>query len=497
MPKPLTCLILLMAGAVATAADPAPLKVCLVSGSEEYKSDDSLAAFRDHLEANYPASCTLLKARGFGDLPGLAALQDCDVALVFTRRLTIGGEQLALVKKYVEAGRPLVAVRTASHGFQNWPAFDKDVLGGNYRGHYRNDLTMRATVAPGAAGHPVLDGVRMIASLGSLYKTSPPAADARVLLVGSSPEGTEPAAWAREVKDQRIVYTSLGSRGDFENATFKRLLANSLFWAARRDLVRNPPAVPADRPRPEGMIRLKLRARVEPAKGSGLWQEVNRVEELPIAETAIIICDLWDRHWCGGATRRCGPIAERLAPMIRSARARGVQIVHAPSDCMDFYAETPQRRRLQLAPPVSPPKPLALPDPPLPIDDAGGGCDTGEPMYLAWTRQDPRVDLGEFDGISDSGAEIYSFFRKLGIKNVILTGVHTNMCVLNRTFAIKQMTRLGLHCILARDLTDTMYDPKDRPHVSHDEGTGLVVEYIEKYWAPSILSTDLMAGLPR
>ena len=497
MTRPLACLLLLIGGAVASAAEDGPLKVCLVSGSEEYKSDDSLAAFRAYLEATTPARCTLLKARGFGDLPGLEALDDCDVALFFTRRLTIGGDQLAKIKTYVASGRPIVAVRTASHGFQNWLEFDGDVLGGHYGNHLRNDLTMRATVAPGAEGHPVLDGVKMIASLGSLYKTSPLASDAKVLLTGTSPEGTEPAAWAREIQGQRLVYTSLGAPGDFENATYKRLLTNALLWAARRDLVRKPPEPPADRPRPEGTLTLKLRARVETTRGSGTWEEVNRVEQLPVAETAIIICDLWDRHWCGGATRRCGAIAERMAPVIQAARAKGIQIVHAPSDCMDFYADTPQRRRIQLAPPSTPPKPLDLPDPPLPIDDSDGGCDTGEPMYLAWTRQDPRIDVGAFDGIADRGPEIYNFFRKLGIRNVILMGVHTNMCVLNRTFAIKQMTRLGMHCILARDLTDAMYDPKDRPYVSHEEGTERVIRHIEKYWAPSVLSKDLVDGLPK
>src|ERR1035438_7909679 len=61
-------------------------------------------------------------------------------------------------------------------------------------------------------------------------------------------------------------------------------------------------------------------------------------------------------------------------------------------------------------------------------------------------------------------------------------GVHTNMCVLNRPFAIKRMTALGIRCILVRDLTDAMYNPEDPPHVSHDAGTQLVIEYIEKFW---------------
>jgi hypothetical protein len=76
-------------------------------------------------------------------------------------------------------------------------------------------------------------------------------------------------------------------------------------------------------------------------------------------------------------------------------------------------------------------------------------------------------------------------------------GVHTNMCILNRTFAIKQMTKWGVRCVLVRDLTDSMYNPKDRPFVAHDRGTALVIEHIEKYWAPTVLSADLIAALPQ
>src|SRR5262249_36656491 len=155
---------------------------------------------------------------GTAELPGLEALKDCDVALFFTRRLTIDGEPLAKIKDYVGAGRPIVAVRTASHGFQNWLAFGKEILGGNYQGQSRNDLTPRAAIAPGQAGPPVLKGVGGIATLGSLYKNTPIAKDAQGLMVGTSPEGTEPVAWTREHKGARVVYTSIGAPGDFEGA---------------------------------------------------------------------------------------------------------------------------------------------------------------------------------------------------------------------------------------------------------------------------------------
>jgi hypothetical protein len=104
----------------------------------------------------------------------------------------------------------------------------------------------------------------------------------------------------------------------------------------------------------------------------------------------------------------------------------------------------------------------------------------------------PGIPIAAEDRISDNGAEIYSFLVQRGIKNLLVMGVHTNMCVLNRTFAIKQMTKWGLRCALVRDLTDAMYDPKAAPFVSHEQGTQLVIEHIEKHWCPTLTRSDLM-----
>ncbi len=235
-----------------------------------------------------------------------------------------------------------------------------------------------------------------------------------------------------------------------------------------------------------------LRTRVETFKGSGAWDEVVLEKRLDPRETAIVLCDVWDKHWCRGATERCDALARRMAPLVDAARAAGVCIVHAPSDTMGFYKDTPMRKRAAGAPKVKPPLDRKLADPSLPIDDSDGGCDTlGDRMYRAWTRQHPAIRVADEDIVSDSGEEIYSYFRQRGIKNLVIMGVHTNMCVLGRSFGIRQMTRWGMNCVLVRDLTDTMYDPADPPHVSHDRGTELVVEHIEKYWCPSITSDDL------
>ena len=89
---------------------------------------------------------------------------------------------------------------------------------------------------------------------------------------------------------------------------------------------------------------------------------------------------------------------------------------------------------------------------------------------------------------------MFSCLHHRGIGNLLIMGVHTNMCVLNRSFAIKQMVRWGKNVVLVRDLTDAMYDPAMPPYVSHDEGTRLVVEYIEKFWCPTVLSGEILAS---
>ena len=239
-------------------------------------------------------------------------------------------------------------------------------------------------------------------------------------------------------------------------------------------------------------LQLPVRSRVEAFRGSGVWQEVQLEETFPIPQTAILICDMWDKHWCTGASRRVDVLARRMAPVIDQARARGIQIIHAPSETMAFYKDWPQRQRILAIAKVEPPAPLGLTDPPLPIDDSDGGCDTNDTFYKAWTRENAALPMGAADVISDDGTEIYSFLREHGIRNLLVMGVHVNMCVLNRSFAIKKMTNWGIRCVLVRDLTDSMYNPKDRPYVSHDQGTELVVEHIERYWCPSATSVTLM-----
>ena len=228
---------------------------------------------------------------------------------------------------------------------------------------------------------------------------------------------------------------------------------------------------------------------------------VNRViaatQSVPIdpARTAVVVCDMWDDHWCKKAAARCGELAKAAEPVLTACRDRGMTIIHCPSDTMAFYKDHPARKRMQAVKKAEPPKSKDLPSPPLPVDDSDGGCDDEKAakQFRAWSRQHAAIAIDESkDYITDSGAEVFSLMAEKKIDTLIVMGVHTNMCVLNRTFAIKQMVKWGKTVYLVRDLTDAMYNPRMKPMVPHEKGTELIIEHIERHWCPTIESRQLM-----
>jgi nicotinamidase-related amidase len=224
-----------------------------------------------------------------------------------------------------------------------------------------------------------------------------------------------------------------------------------------------------------------------------VWREEMVRRTIPATQIAIIVCDMWDKHWSRGASERVEIMVPRMNEVLKAARAKGIRIIHAPSETMTFYADTPGRRALRTAPYMSPPTEGERDAPPLPIDDSDGGSDTGEDgWHRAWSRQHPGLEIDQsVDGISDNGQEIYNYLQQHGIRQVLIMGVHTNMCILKRSFGIKQLVKWGVNVALVRDLTDTMYNPARSPYVDHDSGTQLVIGYIEKFWCPTVASDVL------
>ncbi len=256
-------------------------------------------------------------------------------------------------------------------------------------------------------------------------------------------------------------------------------------------------------------LHLNLRSQTQKVDGS--WSTEDEKVTWNSSSTAIIVTDMWDKHWCESASVRVAELAPHMENVLDRAREKGVTIIHAPSGTMDFYKDFPQRTKAKETPFHTPPSQISINDwcyldpeheGELPIDDSDGGCDQpcigGAPCEekSVWTRQIDTLTIHNEDYITDSGQEVFNIVSEKGIDNVIVMGVHINMCILGRPFAIRQMNQLGKNVVLMRDMTDAMYNPEMRPYVDHFTGTDLVVEHIERYWAPSLLSSDITGNQP-
>lgn len=210
-----------------------PLRVVMLSGSFEYDSEESLVLLTGFLHANGPFACQTVVFQSEDDPQSLAPIDDADVVLVFTRRLLTSGAELERFQRYCRDGRPIAGVRTASHAFQHWLDFDRDVLGGSYDGHFGSGVTTKVEVAPGAEGHDILREVEPFDAHGSLYRNTPLADDTTRLLTGCEGEHVEPVAWTCQ-RQGRAFTTSLGHQKDFWEQDFLLLVRNGLLWAAGR-----------------------------------------------------------------------------------------------------------------------------------------------------------------------------------------------------------------------------------------------------------------------
>jgi type 1 glutamine amidotransferase len=172
-------------------------------------------------------------------------IADADVMLVSVVRRAPPKAQLDAIRRYIMKGRPIVGIRTAGHAFAlspgqklpaggaDWPAWDAEVIGGHYSGHYRTGPV--ATITATQPDHPILRGVALPFTFNhQLYKVNPLRPGATAILIATLPDqAPEPVAWTfTHIGGGRTFYTSLGTTADFKNPAFTTLLRNGILWAA-------------------------------------------------------------------------------------------------------------------------------------------------------------------------------------------------------------------------------------------------------------------------
>ena len=218
--------------ASASAAD--PVKVFMLSGSDEYNSKEYLEKWGARLSASGAYQCEVLHSAKTTTLPLAEKLATAQVFVTYTHRFQLDEATLKPIKDWCQAGKPIIALRTASHGYQTWLEFDKLVLGGNYNKHGSQPVPV--SIFEANKSHPLLAGVEVWQSrrlYTNLVDTLP--AKANLLLTAVDKGKTSGLAWFNEYQldggtKGRAFYTSGGVEEDWAAPGFNRLLDNAIAW---------------------------------------------------------------------------------------------------------------------------------------------------------------------------------------------------------------------------------------------------------------------------
>ncbi|HYO83035.1 MAG TPA: hypothetical protein VES20_16625 [Bryobacteraceae bacterium] len=254
--------------------------IVLISGDEEYRSEEALPQLARILSTHHGFRCTVLfaidPATGLvnpdysSNIPGLEALKSADLMVLFTRFRDLPDDQMQHIADYLDAGKPIVALRTATHAFaprknlkwKNWHwqapdgGFGRTILGETWISHHgvHAKESTKALTAPGKEKSDLLRGIASGDIWGptDVYTVKLPAGDRDVLLLGQVLTGMSPSdpplpgpknepmmpvAWTKPYKTESgkqgwAFTTTMGSSQDLQNEAFRRLLVNAVYQGA-------------------------------------------------------------------------------------------------------------------------------------------------------------------------------------------------------------------------------------------------------------------------
>ena len=259
-------------------------QIVLVAGDDEYHSEEGLPQLAKILAFRHGFTCTVLFSidpdtgtidpHARRNIPGLAALQTADLLILLIRFRDLPDDQMQHIVNYVDSGRPIIGLRTATHAFEiktspayarySWDSnsagwnggFGRRILGETWIAHHaqHGKESTRGVIAPGAADSPILRGIQggSIWVPTDVYEVRQPLpATCHPLILGQALAGMHPddppvsgktndpmmpVAWTNSYsgsngKTARVFTTTMGSADDLENESLRRMLVNATYWA--------------------------------------------------------------------------------------------------------------------------------------------------------------------------------------------------------------------------------------------------------------------------
>lgn len=249
--------------------------IVFVTGDEEYRSEESMPQMAKILAEHHGFKCTVLFAingetgeidpQTLDNIPGLHKLKTADLMVIFTRFRDLPDEQMEHIVEYVNSGKPILGVRTATHAFRfrehdaydqySWRSnewkggFGRQVLGETWVAHYGKHQreSTRGIIPDDMQDHPLVKGIESIWGPSDVYDLTTLHGDCKPVVLGQPLQGMQPddppntdkkplpVAWiktytGKEGKTARVFTMTMGHGGDFKNEGVRRLFVNACYW---------------------------------------------------------------------------------------------------------------------------------------------------------------------------------------------------------------------------------------------------------------------------
>ena len=255
-------------------------QIVLISGDDEYRSEEALPMLGKILAVHHGFRCTVLfpvNEEGIvqpnyqNNIPGLEALKSADLVIMGLRFRNLPDEQMELIDQYLESGKPIIGIRTSTHAFRvpkdrkyhrytfnhgagEWQGgFGQRVFGDtwvNHHGKHGKEST-RGVINEEFARHPILRGIDDVWGPTDVYGIKRLGESAKILMHGQILKGMKPGdeavegnrndpmmplVWTKNYKTQsgkesKVFCTTMGAATDFESEDLRRLLVNASYWA--------------------------------------------------------------------------------------------------------------------------------------------------------------------------------------------------------------------------------------------------------------------------
>ena len=241
-------------------------------------------------------------------------------------------------------------------------------------------------------------------------------------------------------------------------------------------------------------LLLRIRTRTKIFKNNDNLEVFYNDKYIKGNKIAILSIGMWSTHKCVVATNKLNEISKKSNELMKTIREVGGKVIHGSSTLVNLPEYKKMRDNITNIPNATLIDKGMVQFPPVPLDDSDSGiCEINKDFDRKKVLMNPYIEMDyENDVISGHNKEILNYLHFHNIELLLVCGTHTNMCVLDRIYGIKNLIRYGFPVVLVRDLVDALHNPALPPYTTRDQTNELMAEWIEEHFCPSIHSADII-----